>query len=49
MVWSVSIPEDSKIVISSEHDAYEWVAPAEAAKRLTHKYPADFCNAIAKL
>ena len=41
-IYEVAIPKDSKIVMSKEHVAYEWVSNQEAAKRLAHKYPEDF-------
>jgi 8-oxo-dGTP pyrophosphatase MutT (NUDIX family) len=44
MIYKVVVPPDSKIVISSEHTEYAWVSKTEAAKRLTHKYPADFTD-----
>jgi 8-oxo-dGTP pyrophosphatase MutT (NUDIX family) len=46
MVYRVKVPENSKIVLSEEHSNYEWVAPAEAAKRLTYKYPAGFTDLL---
>lgn len=48
-IWQVEIPDDSVITISDEHTDYEWVAPAEAAKRLGNKYPADFCDFVSNL
>jgi 8-oxo-dGTP diphosphatase len=45
-VYSCSIPYDAAVILSDEHVAYEWVASAEAAKRLIVKYPADFCKSI---
>ena len=49
MIYKLQIKNSAKIRISSEHTAYEWVASAVAAKRLAHKYPPEFCKAIAKL
>jgi 8-oxo-dGTP pyrophosphatase MutT (NUDIX family) len=46
MVYKVQIPEGSKVNLSDEHIAYEWVDKAEAAKRLSHKYPAEFTQLL---
>jgi len=46
MIYKVQIPKNSKIKLSSEHVAYEWVSKAEAAKRLAHKYPAEFTQLL---
>jgi 8-oxo-dGTP diphosphatase len=46
MVYNVQIPKNSKIKLSDEHVAYEWVDKAEAAKRLAHKYPAEFTRLL---
>jgi len=46
MAYTVHIPENSTIVISDEHSEYEWVSRAEAADRLTYKYPKDFTDAL---
>jgi 8-oxo-dGTP pyrophosphatase MutT (NUDIX family) len=46
MVYKVQIPKNSKIKLSDEHVAYEWVDKAEAAKRLSHKYPAEFTQLL---
>jgi 8-oxo-dGTP pyrophosphatase MutT (NUDIX family) len=45
-VYKVSIPQYSKIVLSHEHLAYEWVDKKEAAKRLAHKYPKSFTDLL---
>jgi 8-oxo-dGTP diphosphatase len=42
MVYKVSVPKDSVINLSPEHTEYEWVDKAEAAERLSHKYPEEF-------
>lgn len=49
MVYKVKVPKDSKITLSEEHSGYEWVAPAEAAKRLTYKYPPEFTQKLLSL
>lgn len=46
MIYKVSIPEDSRIKMSKEHVAYEWVSREEARKRLTHKYPKEFTDLL---
>lgn len=46
MVYKVTIPPNSQITISEEHDTYEWVSKTEAAERLQHKYPKEFTNAL---
>jgi 8-oxo-dGTP diphosphatase len=46
MVYKVQIPPDSKIKISEEHTAFEWVDKKEAAKRLSHKYPPEFTRKL---
>jgi 8-oxo-dGTP diphosphatase len=46
IIYKVQIPKDSKIKLSDEHTAYEWVDSAEAAKRLSHKYPKDFTQLL---
>ncbi len=46
MIYKVKIPAGSKIKMSAEHVAYEWVSREEAKKRLTHKYPAVFTDLL---
>jgi hypothetical protein len=46
MVYKVQIPKNSKIKLSDEHIAYEWVDRSEAAKRLSHKYPEEFTQLL---
>jgi 8-oxo-dGTP diphosphatase len=46
MVYKVQIPKNSKIKLSDEHVAYEWVDRAEAANRLAHKYPEEFTSLL---
>jgi 8-oxo-dGTP pyrophosphatase MutT (NUDIX family) len=46
MVYKVKIPDNSKVVLSKEHVAYEWVSRAEAKKRLAHKYPQEFIDQL---
>lgn len=42
MVYIVQIADDASIELSKEHTSYEWVEAAEAAKRLSNKYPQEF-------
>jgi 8-oxo-dGTP pyrophosphatase MutT (NUDIX family) len=44
IVYDVSIPENSVVVLSEEHVQYEWVKLNEARRRLRHKYPDDFTS-----
>lgn len=46
MVYEINLPAGTKIHVSGEHTAYEWVTLSEAKRRLSHKYQPDF---IAKL
>ena len=46
VVYTVTIPEQSTVVLSDEHTAYEWVSRAEAAERLKFKYPETFTNVL---
>jgi hypothetical protein len=48
MVYQVEVPAGSKVVLSDEHAAYEWVSKKEAAKRLAQKYPVDFTRLLAE-
>ena len=48
-VYSCNVPKNAKIQLSEEHIATEWVSPVVAAKRLSIKYPSDFCQTIARL
>lgn len=44
VIYSVTIPDESIITISSEHERYEWVDKIEAKQRLANKYPTDFTD-----
>jgi 8-oxo-dGTP diphosphatase len=46
MVYIVSIPLYSQVTLSHEHLDFEWVDKAEAAKRLSHKYPPEFTQLL---
>lgn len=48
MIYKVSVPQNSKIVLSNEHSGYEWVSKKEAAKRLAYKYPPEFTTLLSK-
>jgi hypothetical protein len=46
MIYKVKVPQGSKVSLSEEHVAYEWVDRAEAKKRLAHKYPKEFTDQL---
>ena len=46
MVYRVSVPDDSEVILSKEHISHEWVSKAEAKKRLAHKYPEEFTGRL---
>lgn len=46
MVYKLSIPKDSRIILSEEHTAFEWVEKPEAARRLAVKYPVEFTDKL---
>ncbi|HTB49329.1 MAG TPA: NUDIX domain-containing protein [Verrucomicrobiae bacterium] len=46
MIYKVKVPQGSKVSLSEEHVAYEWVDRAEAKKRLAHKYPPEFTDQL---
>ena len=46
MVYKVTVPDDAKVVISEEHEKYEWVDKEVAADRLANKYPQEFTNLL---
>lgn len=46
MIYKVTVPPGSRIILSSEHTDYEWVDKQEAAKRLSNKYPTEFTSLL---
>lgn len=46
LIYKVNITDTARIIISEEHDTYEWVDKKEAAERLQHKYPKEFTDAL---
>lgn len=46
VVYKVMIPASAEIKLSDEHETYEWVDKAEAASRLSNKYPKAFTDAL---
>jgi 8-oxo-dGTP diphosphatase len=46
LVYKVKVPKNSKVKLSKEHIEFEWVDRKEAAKRLSHKYPAEFTEIL---
>lgn len=47
-VYDVEIDEGA-IILNPENDLYEWVSPADAATKLSTKYPPEFCDRIKNL
>ena len=47
MIYKVKISDGSKVRLSPEHTAYEWVDKKEVAERLSHKYPPEFTDKLA--
>ena len=43
------VPKLGKIIISDEHERFDWFSPKEASKLLTVKYPKEFTNKIKEL
>lgn len=48
-VYECTLPQEAVIQPDDGLVAYEWVAPTVAAKRLSNKYPPEFCRLIAEL
>ncbi|MEO5691306.1 MAG: NUDIX hydrolase [Candidatus Saccharimonadales bacterium] len=48
-IWRVPYVQGMNIELSSEHTKYEWVTPKDAADRLRHKYPAEFCTFVSQM
>lgn len=48
-IYGCDMPDDSRIILSDEHVAYDWFTPVEAAKLLTVKYPKDLCDQVAAM
>lgn len=46
MIYKVKLTKNSKIMLSPEHDLFEWVDKSTAAKRLRNKYPAEFTQKL---
>ena len=46
MVYEVAVADTAVITLGIEHERYEWVEPAEAAARLSNKYPAAFTDLL---
>lgn len=49
--FRVELPEDAQITLdpNGNEEAYEWCTPDDAAHRLLHKYPKEFCEKIKEL
>ena len=48
-IWRVPYNELMTITLSSEHTEFVWATAHDAAERLRHKYPREFCEQIANL
>jgi predicted house-cleaning noncanonical NTP pyrophosphatase (MazG superfamily) len=48
MFYLLTIPDNSKIILSDDHNSYEWVELDEAINRLEDKYQDDFAEQIRK-
>ncbi len=46
LIYKVSVPEKTKIILSNEHIGVEWVDKKEAARRLADKYPLEFTKLL---
>jgi 8-oxo-dGTP diphosphatase len=46
VIYKVSAPDNSTVILSEEHTEYEWVDKADAAKRLDNKYPEEFTSLL---
>ncbi len=47
IVYSCSLGKGTRIRLSEEHDAFEWVRPYEARRRLSRMLPEEFLGGIA--
>lgn len=47
-IWRVELGA-REVALSHAHLEHDWVEPREAAQRLSHKYPAEFCQKIEAL
>jgi 8-oxo-dGTP pyrophosphatase MutT (NUDIX family) len=48
-IYECTIPNQAVIVPADGHVAYEWLVPLKAAKLMSNKYPAEFCELIVQL
>ena len=48
-IYECRIKAEPNLELSPEHTRYAWVEPAQAAKFLAFKYPAEFCQMVAQL
>lgn len=46
MVYQLRIPDDTKIILSSEHTKYQWADLDLAKELLAHKYSAEFTELL---
>jgi 8-oxo-dGTP diphosphatase len=48
-VYACTVPNNTTVMLSDEHVAYDWFTSEKAAELLRVKYPEEFCEAIGKL
>lgn len=48
-IYKCEISADANIIPADGMIEYAWLPPAEAAKRLSSKYPPEFCELVARL
>ncbi len=48
-VYTCTIANDVKIILSNEHISWGWFAPSRAASLLTFKYPPEFTDIVASM
>lgn len=46
LIYEVTVPEGSEIVLSGEHTKYEWLKPEDAAKALEYKFGKEFSDQL---
>ena len=46
VVFRVDVPDDVQLLLSDEHERYEWVSPSIAKERLAQKYPTSFTGTL---
>jgi 8-oxo-dGTP pyrophosphatase MutT (NUDIX family) len=51
MAYEIDVPDGTEIVLGpiEPEEAFDWVAPQQAAEALQRKYPQDFCDMVRTL